>query len=51
MKLILEMLCSGCIDSNCTNHCDKILKRDCATGLEFEVRCVCNKHGDDGVVL
>ena len=44
MIVIVEMFCPDCSCSNCGNHKDKIQKHDQITGLDFEIRCICNKH-------
>jgi len=44
MSIILEMICSGCASGCCTNHQNKTNRVDTITGLEFEIRCVCNNH-------
>lgn len=44
MQLILEMICSGCSQGRCKEHQEKTTKVDQITGLQVEVRCVCN-HG------
>jgi len=47
MTLILELICSWCSKKDCKNHQQKTTVQDKITGLAFEVRCVCNNHGDE----
>lgn len=43
-KLIIELLCPGCSNENCSNHLPKKIVIDKNSGLEFEVICVCKDH-------
>ena len=47
MSLIIELLCNACNSCDCSNHIQKTFATDKITGLEFEIRCICDKHGDE----
>ncbi|MCE9653059.1 MAG: hypothetical protein K8Q89_08420 [Nitrosarchaeum sp.] len=44
MKLILEMICSGCNQGRCNEHQERTIKIDRITGLEIEAHCMCVNH-------
>jgi len=47
MTLIIELVCPSCSKENCHDHITTTLKKDHKIGLEFEIRCICNKHSKE----
>lgn len=44
MSVVLEMMCKGCSNNLCAEHQEKTIRIDQITGLQIEVRCICDNY-------